>query len=171
MAKRDSKGKFLKGQSGNPGGLTKGTKHKATMIKESFFDAFYQIGGVKGLVAWVKKNDANRQAFYNIMPRFLPKEMEVEADLSDCGNCPYPKHTIIFSDFKNKSKEELAQIAKNNEDVTKQFKGLNKRTEFSNTPKDKTHKGLESSSKQVENRDYKGTEAIPSQVKRGWSAI
>jgi hypothetical protein len=78
MAKRDSKGKFLKGKSGNPEGVPKGLKQRSTQIKEAFFDAFEKTGGVKKLVKYIDKSDLNRKDFYALLVRMLPKEIEVD---------------------------------------------------------------------------------------------
>ncbi len=112
MVKRSSDGKFLKGQSGNPDGVPKGLKQRGTEIKESFFDAFEKTGGIKSLIAWIKKSDANRQAFYNFMIKVLPKE--IEASITEKGGtnalcsyqgdetCPYPQQMYIVRDLKLK---------------------------------------------------------------------
>ncbi len=99
MAKRDSKGKFLKGVSGNPDGVPKGLKQRSTEIKEAFFDAFEKTGGVKKLIKYVNKNDLNRKEFYSFLIRLLPKEVELEADFRE-PTPTTPPYSIVFMDAK-----------------------------------------------------------------------
>ncbi len=171
MAKRDSKGKFLKGVSGNPDGVPKGLKQKSTELKEAFLDAFYKTGGPKGLIDWIKRDDANLQAFYNILIRILPKE--IEASITEKGGtnalcsyqgsetCPFPQKMIVFSDFKLKNSDEK-DIVRTPRLQAKE--GNSEKPEANITT-------TKESSKQVENRTSKGIEAIPSQVRGGWGAV
>lgn len=110
MVKRDKRGRFKKGHSGNPNGVPKGLKQRSTEIKEAFFDAFEKTGGVKGLIKWVKKNNANRKEFYSFLIRLMPKEIEEDLNTeiksgSICTQrgtsyCPIPQRPIIFVDAK-----------------------------------------------------------------------
>ena len=67
---------FQKGVSGNPGGMKKGTKHNATLIKEAFFQAFDDIGGIDALAEWAKKS-RNQKDFYKILASLLPKDLDL----------------------------------------------------------------------------------------------
>lgn len=69
--KRDDNGQFVEGNPGRP----KGSVNKFTTLKQAFLDAFELTGGVDGLVEWVKKSPANRQAFYNMVTRLFPQEV------------------------------------------------------------------------------------------------
>lgn len=42
---RNEKGRFIKGNTGRP----KGAKNKFTNLKQSFLDAFVDLGGTEGL--------------------------------------------------------------------------------------------------------------------------
>lgn len=75
---KEHRGKFIKGVSGNPGGMTKGTKHHATKIKEAFYEAFEKTGGMKGLAKWIESNPSNKRHFYSMVLSILPKELKGE---------------------------------------------------------------------------------------------
>lgn len=65
-------GKFKKGNPGGPG-RPKGSKNKFTTLRESFIEAYIKLGGTKGMVKWVKKNERNRAAFYRDLVRLIPQ--------------------------------------------------------------------------------------------------
>ena len=67
-----------KNWNGNAAGRPKGskTKHKATLIKEAFFQAFEDIGGVEALAEWARRGK-NRKEFYKILASFLPKDIDL----------------------------------------------------------------------------------------------
>lgn len=75
---RDSKGRFKKGSTPNPGGMTKGTKQRATLIKEAFYKAFENVGGEKELTKWIMSSPKNKQAFFQMLLSILPKELKGE---------------------------------------------------------------------------------------------
>ncbi len=78
-ANRDSKtGRFVPGNRANPLGREVGIRDKATEIKLAFFVAFEKTGGAEGMIAWAKKNDANRRELYKLVVSSLPKDLTVE---------------------------------------------------------------------------------------------
>ena len=127
MAKRDSKGKFLKGESGNPDGVPKGLKQRSTEIREAFFDAFEKTGGMKKLIKYVNKSDLNRKEFYSFLIRLMPKEIEAyfEGEFksgSICTQrgtsfCPIPDKMIIFSDMKPEENDDQGQKEQGNKNL------------------------------------------------------
>lgn len=165
MTKRNPKGQFLKGVSGNPGGLPEGARQKASEIKEMFFQGFDAIGGLKGLTTWAGKNDANRREFYSLLVRQLPKEIDVEADLTSCDKCIYPRHTYQFVDM---LKSETKKADKKIETEPKQKPA--KKTKASKL-KAKTNKDKQiQTSKQVKSRKP----TIESRAKKqtgGWRCL
>ena len=71
---------FVKGKSGNPGGRKKGTPNKNTVeIKTALEKAFDGIGGVEAFTAWAK---GNRELFYPIWVKLLPKDVNLNANVS-----------------------------------------------------------------------------------------
>lgn len=60
-------------------GRPKGSKNKFTALKDTFLQAFEDIGGVKELARW-GKDEKNRGAFYQIISKMLPKEIELTGD-------------------------------------------------------------------------------------------
>jgi len=68
---RDEKGKFLRGNPGKP----KGAINKFTSLKNAFLEAFEELGGVKGLVEWAKKNEGNKRLFYQLISKMLPSNV------------------------------------------------------------------------------------------------
>lgn len=78
---RDKNGRFVKGNPGKP----KGVKDKYTDLKKAFLEAFEDSGGVKELVAWIKKNPRNRGMFYQMITKLFPIDIKhggkVEHDL------------------------------------------------------------------------------------------
>lgn len=77
---KEHRGKFIKGVSGNPGGMTKGTKHHATKIKEAFYEAFEKTGGMKGLAKWIESNPSNKRHFYSMILSILPKDVNMKGE-------------------------------------------------------------------------------------------
>ncbi len=65
------------------GGRQKGTPNRFTALKDAFLDAFEskEIGGIKGLIAWGKKEE-NRKDFYKMIATMLPKNVSVDVDHS-----------------------------------------------------------------------------------------
>jgi len=100
---RDEQGRFLPGTSGNPGGIPVGTKHRATAIKEAFFDAFEKTGGIDKLIAWIEKTKSNRRAFYLMLLSILPKETELSGEIKG-------EETKIIVIRNNKSADEPSRI-------------------------------------------------------------
>lgn len=61
--------------TGNAGkGRKKGSKNKATLhAKKAIEEAFDLLGGVKGLVKWIRADDENKTSFYKVIyPKLLP---------------------------------------------------------------------------------------------------
>jgi hypothetical protein len=52
-------------------------KSKFTNLKQSFLDAFEQMGGTKGLKEWGMKPQ-NRTAFYQMIAKMLPSKIDAE---------------------------------------------------------------------------------------------
>jgi len=67
---RDERGRFLR--SGNPMGKPKGAISKFTQLREDFFEAYQQMGGVQGLLTWAKEHPSE---FYPMIFKLLPKEI------------------------------------------------------------------------------------------------
>ena len=69
---------FEKGKK-KSGGRKKGTPNHFTRFKDALFEAFNseEINGVDGLIEWAKLPE-NRGAFYQLMARLLPREIEVK---------------------------------------------------------------------------------------------
>jgi hypothetical protein len=87
---------WVKGESGNPGGRSKGLRNKITKIKEAITNAFKP----KDFEKWTKDNPTD---FYNLMVKIMPKEL----DISD------------VTDYREKLKEELAlRLALNKANVS-----------------------------------------------------
>jgi hypothetical protein len=80
-------------------GRVKGSKNKFTTLKQSFLDAFVGIGGTKELQAWGKKEE-NRTAFYSMITKMLPKNMEVGVTVDDILS-------ILPADFAGPVREAL----------------------------------------------------------------
>lgn len=68
---------FVKGKSGNPGGLKKGYRHLSTQIKENFLTAFDKSGGLPRLVEWIEKSDKHRGEFYKMVIQVMPKDVDL----------------------------------------------------------------------------------------------
>ena len=74
---RDSKGRFLRGNSGRP----KGAKDKFTSLKEEFLKAFYDedgIGGAEGIKELMKGSTRNKMIFLQMIAKMLPSNLDVE---------------------------------------------------------------------------------------------
>jgi len=76
IVKRDSRGRILPGYSGNPSGRPPGLKSKTTEIKLAFYEAFERLGGVNGLLRWIKSNEEHKKDFYKMLLSILPKEID-----------------------------------------------------------------------------------------------
>jgi len=46
-------------------------------VRTSYVEAFFRLGGTKGMVDWARKNDRNLGYFYRIVSGLLPKELTV----------------------------------------------------------------------------------------------
>jgi len=71
---RDSKGRIVKGSILNPHGL-QGNKTNGHEIKQKFFDAFIELGGMVRLKQWVTEDKANEKEFYKMIISSLPKDI------------------------------------------------------------------------------------------------
>ena len=74
---RDSKGRFLRGNSGRP----KGAKDKFTSLKEEFLKAFYDedgIGGADGIKKLLKGSARNKMVYLQMIAKMLPTNVDVE---------------------------------------------------------------------------------------------
>ena len=60
---------------GNPG-RPKGSVNKFTTLKAAFLEAFERTGGADGLVQWIQESRQNRGAFYTLITRLFPQEVE-----------------------------------------------------------------------------------------------
>lgn len=69
---RSEKGRFIKGNTGKP----KGAKNKFTNLKQSFLDAFVDLGGTEGLKKWAS-NPKNMKDFLYMLARMLPKDVQL----------------------------------------------------------------------------------------------
>jgi len=63
--------KFKRGHP-KKGGKKKGSKNKFTSIKQSFLDAFKDIGGTQGLVKWTNESKRNKMLFYQLITKLFP---------------------------------------------------------------------------------------------------
>ena len=66
-------------------GRKKGSKNKFTTLKQAFLNSFNELGGEGALTEWAKKND-NRTAFYQMITKLLPKEVEGTLELKNPPN-------------------------------------------------------------------------------------
>lgn len=74
---RTVKGQFTKGNKESPG-RQKGSKNKFTSLKESFLEAFEELGGVEGLAGWAKKNNTTQGQFYQMISKMLPSNADLD---------------------------------------------------------------------------------------------
>lgn len=66
---------FRKGKR-KTGGRKKGVPNKSTLaVKDALSEAFDGTGGIKGLIAWAKRN---RGEFYRLWVRMLPTEIKAD---------------------------------------------------------------------------------------------
>ena len=81
--KRGDDGKFLPGQSGNPGGRPPGSKNKFTNLKDAYLWVFEELGGQEALFSWVQKSERNKAMYYQWLTKMLPSAVEgdVKADV------------------------------------------------------------------------------------------
>ena len=87
--------KFKSGQSGNPDGRPRGSKNKFTNLKNDFLKAYEDIGGVEGLIVWIKESKRNKAMFYQWLTKMLPTSLVGEQD--DKGEFK-PLKVIVTSD-------------------------------------------------------------------------
>lgn len=81
--KRNFETRFKPGNPGRP----KGVRNRFTSLKDSFIAAFEATGGTDGLVAWIKASPRNRGAFYSLVARMLPADLNITNDK--------PRHRVI----------------------------------------------------------------------------
>lgn len=62
-------------KEGGPG-RPKGSKNKYTNLKKALLEAFERTGGIDGLVDWVQFSYYNRERFYTLLFRLLPKNTD-----------------------------------------------------------------------------------------------
>lgn len=103
-ALRGQDGKFLKGRSANPGGVPKGIRQLYCAIKKDFGSAYYKLGGLKDFMNWVKKHPRNKEKFYEMLVKMMPKEIIGE------GFNQGTKILIVTSDQANKIKNDVEDI-------------------------------------------------------------
>ena len=72
---RNSIGRFVEGSSGNPNGRPLGSKNKFTTLKNTFIEAFEELGEVDNLVEWAR---AKQTEFYRMVARLMPREVEAK---------------------------------------------------------------------------------------------
>jgi len=78
---RDAKGRIVPGSASlNVKGQNAGTRHKGTLIKLAFYEAFNRIGGMEELVKWINKTETNKKEFFKMLLQVLPKELDVKAE-------------------------------------------------------------------------------------------
>jgi len=66
---------FIKGVSGNPGGMPKGLKDLYAKIRNEFGEAYYELGGFKSLVKWIENKPKNKAQFYEMLIKLMPKQI------------------------------------------------------------------------------------------------
>ena len=67
---------FNKGESGNPEGRPKGAVGQFTSLKDSFINAFKELGGQDALINWAKKSERNKAQFFQMITKMLPTNMD-----------------------------------------------------------------------------------------------
>jgi hypothetical protein len=74
-------GKFQKGDGGKKKGRPPGSLNKMTQtVRDAIAEAAEGLGGVEGLIEWVRKNDKNEFAFWtSIYPKLLPLQLRGDA--------------------------------------------------------------------------------------------
>lgn len=70
--------KFKRGKP-KTGGRKKGVTNKVQKnIKENFEAVFEKLGGIDGFYDWAKKNSHTQGAFYQMISKMLPSNVDVE---------------------------------------------------------------------------------------------
>lgn len=67
-------GRFIKGNTAGTG-VPKGLRELYNTIKEEYAKAFYSIGGTKAFVRWILRHSKNREKFYEMLIKLMPKEI------------------------------------------------------------------------------------------------
>lgn len=62
-------------------GRPPGMKNKFTTLKDAFLKAFQELGGVKGLVDWARKNARNQAHFYQMITKMLPSNVDISGQV------------------------------------------------------------------------------------------
>ncbi len=70
---------FVKGKSGNPSGKPKGAVNVNVAIRTALLEAVEEAGGAKKYAAMMIKKDAG-YFFSQVLPKYMPKEVEVKHD-------------------------------------------------------------------------------------------
>ncbi|MBN2243400.1 MAG: hypothetical protein JW793_11995 [Acidobacteria bacterium] len=76
--------------------------NRFTTLKESFLAAFHETGGTAGLVRWIKASPRNRGAFYSLVARMLPADVNITEH-------PPERRVIIIRDYTEPAKGEGGQ--------------------------------------------------------------
>lgn len=89
VKKIDNKQKDGRHKLTGPGpGRPKGSKNKFTDLKQAFLDVFEKIEkesknkNIDSLFEWATKNQRNQGAFYQMISKMLPSNMNIEGDLN-----------------------------------------------------------------------------------------
>lgn len=94
-------GRFLKGVSGNPSGMQKGTKQRATQIKDALYETFFNVYGNekarKKLEDYAKQNPYE---FLSLVVKLLPKEREIAVEQEMSVIYPDEKYETIIERVK-----------------------------------------------------------------------
>lgn len=82
---RDGKGRFSEGNNANPSGMARGTKQRATKIKDTIFQVFFDVyGDVDNPETMQRLQDyakGHKTEFLKIVASLLPKDITVEGDI------------------------------------------------------------------------------------------